>query len=50
LAERRCQQPLLASVEQQVAHGGAAQLAFGHERERTGAEALALMKSRFSEN
>jgi hypothetical protein len=41
LAERRCQHPVLASVEQQVEHEGAVQLAFGHERERAGAEALA---------
>jgi hypothetical protein len=41
LAERRCQHPVLASVEQQLEHEGATQLAFGHERERAGAEALA---------
>jgi hypothetical protein len=41
LAERRCQHPVLASVEQQVEHEGAVQLAFGHEGERAGAEALA---------
>jgi hypothetical protein len=41
LAERRCQHPVLASVEQQVEHESAVQLAFGHEWERAGAEALA---------
>jgi hypothetical protein len=41
LPERRFQHPVLASVEQQVEHEGAVQLASGHKRERAGAEALA---------